>query len=47
VVAGTAERFDVLTGIPQRKFPGGAMLRTPTLALGFFYYWLRDRLRDF
>ena len=47
VVAGTAERFDVLAGIPQRKFPGGAMLRCPTLALGFFYYWLRDRLRDF
>jgi gamma-glutamylputrescine oxidase len=47
VVAGTAERFDVLAGVPQRKFPGGAMLRGPTLALGFFYYWLRDRLRDF
>jgi gamma-glutamylputrescine oxidase len=47
VVAGTAERFDVLADIPQRKFPGGAMLRIPTLAFGFFYYWLRDRLRDF
>jgi gamma-glutamylputrescine oxidase len=47
VVAGTAERFDVLAGIPQRKYLGGAMLRTPTLALGFFYIWLRDRLRNF
>jgi len=47
VVAGTAERFDVLAGIPQQKFPGGAALRIPTLSLGFFYYWLRDRLRDF
>jgi gamma-glutamylputrescine oxidase len=47
VVAGTAERFDVLAGIPQRKYLGGAMLRIPTLALGFFYIWLRDRLRNF
>ena len=47
VVAGTAERFDVLAGIPQRKYLGGAMLRSPTLALGFFYIWLRDRLRNF
>jgi gamma-glutamylputrescine oxidase len=46
VVAGTAERFDVLANIPQLKYPGGAMLREPTLALGFFYLWLRDRLRD-
>jgi gamma-glutamylputrescine oxidase len=46
VVAGTAERFDVLANIPQPKFPGGAMLREPTLALGFFYFWLRDWLRD-
>jgi gamma-glutamylputrescine oxidase len=46
-VAGTAERFDVLAGIPQRRYPGGAMLRTPTLALGFFYIWLQDRLRNF
>jgi gamma-glutamylputrescine oxidase len=47
VVAGTAERFDVFAGIPQRKYLGGAMLRSPTLALGFFYIWLRDRLRSF
>ncbi|MBW2716846.1 MAG: FAD-binding oxidoreductase [Deltaproteobacteria bacterium] len=45
VIAGTAERFDVLANIPQLKYPGGAMLREPTLALGFFYVWLRDRLR--
>jgi gamma-glutamylputrescine oxidase len=46
LVAGTAECFDVLAGIPQLKYPGGAMLREPTLALGFFYLWSRDRLRD-
>ena len=46
VVAGTAERFDVLAGIPQLKYPGGAMLRNSTLALGFSYIWLRDWLRD-
>ncbi len=46
VVTGTAERFDVLAKIPQLKYPGDAMLREPTLALGFFYIWLRDRLRD-
>jgi len=45
VIAGTAERFDVLAHIPQPKYPGGAMLRAPTLALGFFYLWLRDWLR--
>jgi gamma-glutamylputrescine oxidase len=45
VIAGTAERFDVLANIPQLKYPGGAILREPTLALGFFYVWLRDWLR--
>ena len=46
VVAGTAERFDVLANIPQLKYPGGALLREPTLAFVFFYFWLRDWLRD-
>jgi gamma-glutamylputrescine oxidase len=47
VVAGSAERFDVLANLPKMKYPGGALLREPTLALGFFYIWLRDRLRAF
>jgi gamma-glutamylputrescine oxidase len=47
IIAGTAERFDLLPGIPQMKYPGGAWLRSPTLAFGFFYFWLRDRLREF
>jgi gamma-glutamylputrescine oxidase len=45
VVAGTAERFDLLAAIPQRRFPGGPALRAPVLTLGFVYVWLMDRLR--
>ncbi|MEM7224089.1 MAG: FAD-binding oxidoreductase [Pseudomonadota bacterium] len=45
LVAGTAERFDLLAAIPQRDFPGGAVLRVPVLTLGFLYIWLMDRLR--
>ncbi|MEE9596383.1 MAG: FAD-binding oxidoreductase [Acidiferrobacterales bacterium] len=43
-IAGTAERFDVFARIPQRKFPGGTLLRWPGLALGMLYYALRDKL---
>ena len=43
-VAGTAERFDVLAGLPHRAFPGGACLRHPLLVLGMLYYVLRDKL---
>ncbi|MBM3517392.1 MAG: FAD-binding oxidoreductase [Alphaproteobacteria bacterium] len=43
VIAGTAERFDVLTRLPHAAFPGGP-LRTPALALGMLYYRLRDLL---
>ena len=45
LVAGTAERFDLLAAIPQRRFPGGPALRGPVLSLGFVYVWLMDRLR--
>jgi len=45
LVAGTAERFDLLAAIPQRPFPGGAALRGLVLSLGFLYVWLMDRLR--
>jgi gamma-glutamylputrescine oxidase len=45
-IAGTAERFDVLADIPQPKYPGGALLREPILALGFLHIRLRDWLRD-
>ena len=42
--AGTAERFDVLAGLPARPFPGGKWLRRPLATLGLLWYALRDRL---
>jgi gamma-glutamylputrescine oxidase len=41
-VAGTAERFDVFARIPHREFPGGRLLRRPSLVLAMMYYRLRD-----
>ncbi|MHB1291860.1 MAG: NAD(P)/FAD-dependent oxidoreductase [Sulfuricella sp.] len=41
-IAGQAERFDLLSRIKHHSFPGGALLRTPALVLGMFYYRLRD-----
>lgn len=43
-MAGTAERFDVLTRIAPPEFPGGAALRSPLYLLGMLWYALRDRL---
>lgn len=43
-VAGTAERFDVFAQIPHRDFPGGRLLRRPSLVLAMLYYRLRDLL---
>ncbi len=43
-VAGTAERFDVFARIPHRDFPGGPLLRRPSLMLAMMYYRLRDLL---
>lgn len=43
-VSGTAERFDVFSRIPHRDFPGGALLRRPSLVLAMLYYRLRDLL---
>jgi gamma-glutamylputrescine oxidase len=41
-VAGTAERFDVFARLPHRNFPGGALLRRPSLVLAMLYYRLKD-----
>jgi len=41
-VAGQAERFDVFASLAHRPFPGGAMLRMPSLVLGTLYHRLRD-----
>lgn len=42
VIAGQAERFDLMGRIKHRAFPGGALMRTPALVLGMAYYQLRD-----
>ncbi|MGQ0710696.1 MAG: NAD(P)/FAD-dependent oxidoreductase [Rhodoferax sp.] len=41
-VCGQAQRFDVFARLRHRSFPGGALLRTPTLALGMLYHRIRD-----
>lgn len=41
-IATTAERFDVFTRLPHRDFPGGPLLRRPSLVLAMLYYRLRD-----
>ena len=43
-VAGQAERFDVFAKLQHRKFPGGPLLRRPSLVLGTLYHRLRDAL---
>jgi gamma-glutamylputrescine oxidase len=43
-IAGTAERFDVLAGLPTLTFPGGTLLRYPGMVLGMLYFSIRDRL---
>jgi gamma-glutamylputrescine oxidase len=43
-IAGTAERFDVFARIPHRDFPGGPLLRRPSLVLAMLYYRLKDLL---
>jgi len=43
-VAGQAERFDVFARLQHRNFPGGALLRTPSLVLGMAYHQLKDML---
>lgn len=43
-MAGTAERFDMLSSIAPPEFPGGAALRSPLYVLGMLWYALRDRL---
>ncbi|MHB1198856.1 MAG: NAD(P)/FAD-dependent oxidoreductase [Polaromonas sp.] len=43
-VAGQAERFDVFAKLQHRKFPGGPLLRMPSLVLGTLYHRLRDAL---
>lgn len=41
-VAGQAESFDLFSSLQHRKFPGGPLLRTPSLVLGMLYHRLKD-----
>ncbi len=43
-VAGQAERFDVFARLQHRKFPGGPLLRTPSLVLGMAWHQFKDLL---
>lgn len=43
-IAGQAEKFDVMAGVPSPRFPGGATLRWPLLVLAMLWFSLRDRL---
>ena len=43
-VAGQAERFDLFARLKHQPFPGGRLLRMPTLALAMLFYRLRDTL---
>jgi gamma-glutamylputrescine oxidase len=43
-IAGQAERFDLFTRIQHRNFPGGRLLRTPSLVLAMLWYRMRDWL---
>lgn len=42
-VAGQAGQFDVFASLRHRRFPGGPLLRMPSLVLGTLYHRLRDR----
>lgn len=42
-VAGHAERLDVFAQLKHHNFPGGPLLRTPSLVLGMAYHALKDK----
>jgi gamma-glutamylputrescine oxidase len=43
-VAGQAGRFDVYARLKHHSFPGGPLLRTPSLALGMLWHRMQDVL---
>lgn len=43
-VAGQAERFDLFAQLPNPRFPGGTLLRTPLLAAAMVWFSLRDKV---
>ncbi|WP_085687204.1 MULTISPECIES: FAD-binding oxidoreductase [unclassified Pseudomonas] len=42
--AGHSQGMDVFSNVPHMTFPGGPALRSPLLALGMFWYRLREML---
>jgi len=43
-ISGQAERFDLFTKLRHRDFPGGPLLRMPSLVLAMLWYRMRDWL---
>ena len=43
-ISGKLERFDLVSNLPTRKFPGGTLLRWPGMVAGMLYFALRDRI---
>lgn len=43
-IVGDTERFDLFAKLPAPKFPGGKLLRYPTLVLAMVWYGLLDRI---
>jgi gamma-glutamylputrescine oxidase len=43
-IAGQAERFDVFARLKHRDFPGGKLLRRPSLVMAMTWFRLRDLL---
>ncbi len=41
-VSGSAEKLDIFAKMPVARFPGGRFMRKPLMALGMFYYAMRD-----
>jgi gamma-glutamylputrescine oxidase len=40
---GKTERFDVFARVPEKKFPGGTLLRKPLVTAALLWYKLQDR----
>jgi gamma-glutamylputrescine oxidase len=43
-IDGNTSRFDLMTAVPTRRFPGGTLLRWPGLVAGMLFYSLVDKL---
>jgi gamma-glutamylputrescine oxidase len=43
-IAGQTEEFEQFRCIPIKRFPGGPLLRWPTLVAGMLFYSLKDKL---